>query len=77
VCSPLTVIAFRDQTAVFNDEDQVQLVTPDVANCPGQWVVHEVDGILLSPTVDQEGAREVARTLTYGLGGEFDTFDLV
>lgn len=68
---------FRDETAVFNDEDQVELVTTDVANCPGQWVIHEVDGILLSPTVDQDGAREVAKTLTYGLGGEFDTFDLV
>lgn len=76
-CTPLSVQTINDQSTVSNTDFGVNVVKRNVANCPGQWVVHEVDSILFNPVESGINATQSALVLANGLGGLFDTFNLV
>lgn len=52
----------------------VNITEPNVAQCPGQWVIHEVGGYLYNNVTDPVAAAGPALDLSYALGGEWDTF---
>jgi hypothetical protein len=55
----------------------VNITTPNVAQCPGYWVIHEVDGYLFTNVTDPVAAAAPALDLSYALGGEWDTYNVV
>ena len=46
-------------------------------DCPGQYVVHEVDAFLYTQVADPVQAAQPALNLEWALGGEWDSFPLV
>jgi hypothetical protein len=45
----------------------VNITKPNAADCPGRWVVHEVDGYLYSPVSDPlQVSCPAARTVIVG-----------
>jgi len=52
----------------------VNITEPNVAQCPGEWVIHEVDGYLFNNVTDPVAAAAPALDLSTALGGEWDTF---
>lgn len=61
---------------VSNATSNVTITTPNVIECPGQWVVHEVDGLLYTQVTDPLQAAAPALDLSYALNGEWNTFPI-
>ncbi len=61
---------------VSNHNANVTIVTPNVLDCPGQYVVHEVDGFLFTQVTDPLQAAAPALDLSYALNGVWNTFPI-
>jgi hypothetical protein len=68
--NPVTVHRVNMPEAVVN------ITTPNIAQCPGQWVIHEVTGYLYNNVTDPVAAAAPALDLSYALGGEWDTYEV-
>lgn len=71
-------------TAVLANDTQglpyapnVTITKPNAFVCPGQWVIHEVDGLLYTPVKDPLLAAAPALDLSYALGGQWDTYTVL
>lgn len=54
----------------------INITVPNVAQCPGEWVIHEVGGYLFHNVTDPVAAAAPALDLSYALGGEWDTYNV-
>ena len=72
-------LAFVNKTSeivelVRHPNVNVTITTPNVAVCPGKWVVHEVSSILYYENPNPANVTTPALNLAYALNGEWNTF---
>jgi len=78
-CGPLS-FKFSDPVEVVvegNPQANATITKLNAFDCPGQWVIHEVDSYLYVPVKDPTQAAGPALDLSYALGGQWDTYPVV
>jgi hypothetical protein len=68
----------RVQVSMANNASiSVNVTRPNVAECPGVYVIHEVDGYLFNQVQNPLEAAAPALNVANALGGEFATYNLL